>query len=221
MPMMGEQMRELSAVIRSEVARVEVGIWDLLQWAFQREAARVAFDDLTSPDAPAPGFGLEYVLLQRAMLGCKVDGGGVSPAHPDADLVAAALAQLPPERGGRRMALAIAEMARAGQMPDWMPEARPRIEPVEWRNSKHGLRAKVSDGGVETWVSRGRVRQQVRRLCEVRYSPSVSEIAAARRRYLEWWAALAWVRDTLSIDARLGRFDLTMAMPPMQPWKNP
>lgn len=44
------------------------------------------------------GFGLEYVLLQRAVLGCKIDGGqhkiGGS-THEDAEVIAATAAGIP------------------------------------------------------------------------------------------------------------------------------
>ena len=44
------------------------------------------------------GFGLEYVLLQRAALGCKVDGGQHkmgSYTHSDAEIVAAQSQECP------------------------------------------------------------------------------------------------------------------------------
>ena len=70
------------------------------------------------------GFGLEYVLIQRARLGCKVDGGGRSSqsyTHQDAEVVAATLAGMPDSLGGKRMAIYVAELARAGMTPDWLP----------------------------------------------------------------------------------------------------
>ena len=51
-----------------------LGVQAALEWAFRIEQAQL--------DLPLPaqiteegfGFGLEYVLLQRAVLGCKIDG---------------------------------------------------------------------------------------------------------------------------------------------------
>ena len=90
------------------------------------------------------GFGLEYVLLQRAALGCKVDGGQHkmgSYTHPDAEVIAAAVAGMPDSLGGIRMAISVAEMARAGITPNWMPGAVPRCVPVDMKRNRHGDRA--------------------------------------------------------------------------------
>ena len=66
------------------------------------------------------GFGMEYVLIQRARLGCRVDGGGhksQSCTHADAEIVAATLAgmldRLDGKRMAIRMAIRVAELARA------------------------------------------------------------------------------------------------------------
>ena len=63
-------------------------------------------------------YGLEYVLIQRARLGCQVDGGRYkigSYTHADAEVVAAILAGMPDALGGKRMAIRVAELARAGK----------------------------------------------------------------------------------------------------------
>jgi hypothetical protein len=39
------------------------------------------------------------------------------------------------------MAISVAELARAGITPDWMPEVVPRCVPVETRQNQHGERA--------------------------------------------------------------------------------
>lgn len=55
--------------------------------------------------------------MQRAVLGCKVDGGRHkrdSYTHPDAEVIAATVAGLPDSLGGIRMALRVTELARAG-----------------------------------------------------------------------------------------------------------
>jgi hypothetical protein len=214
---------ELSRAIRPRQAgKVDVAVWDLIQWAFQRECAQVEFDGLGLDEVAPPAFGMEYVLLERARLGgMRIDGGGRSPCHPDADVVAAALATLPDSHGGHRMALSIAELARAGQVPDCMANARPRIEPVAWRQSKHGPRAQIETVGVEVYQSRGRWRQVERKACPVRYAPSQAEIMGARRRYLAWWGALLHIRQTLQLSRDLTAFAVTDTMPAMEPWKKP
>ena len=98
------------------------------------------------------GFGLEYVLLQRAALGCKVDGGQHkigSYTHPDAEVIAATVAGMPDSLGGIRMAIRVAELARAGLTPDWMPGVVPRCVPVETKRNQHGERATTVVVGTE------------------------------------------------------------------------
>jgi hypothetical protein len=63
--------------------------------------------DRTGAVGPAPasdvteegfGFGLEYVLLQRAVLGCKIDGGQHKIGgytHEDAEVIASTVAGIP------------------------------------------------------------------------------------------------------------------------------
>ena len=46
-----------------------------LEWAFRVEQAQLELPPPKDVTEEGFGFGLEYVLLQRAMLGCKVDGG--------------------------------------------------------------------------------------------------------------------------------------------------
>lgn len=200
--------------------RVAIGVWPLLQWAFQRERVSLDFDDIGSADLVGPGFGMEYVMLQRARLGCRVDGGGVSPCHPDADVVASALEALPPSLGGRGMAVTMAELARAGNVPDCMIGARPACVPVAWgRDNQFGRQARTDSLGRGVYAQRGRLREYDRRVCPVTYTPTATSIAAARRRYLQWWGALLHVRGTVQGRSGLSAFVLTDEMPPMEPWK--
>ncbi|MBV7408192.1 hypothetical protein [Maritimibacter sp. DP1N21-5] len=208
--------------------RVEAGIWPLVQWAFQRECARLEFDEIDRITGARPGFGTEFVMIERARLGCKVDGGGRSEPHPDADVVAAAVAALPVVHGGRSMAVHIAEAARAGMMPDAMVGAVPRAWPAGKRDHGPGRPSKVADAadlGSLGWPHQRRVnRRGVRvvepvQFCPVVWSPTSSQIGAARRGYLAFWGALAEVRDNLRIGRGLSCFDVTLAMPPKMPWK--
>ena len=60
-----------------------LGVQASLEWAFRVEQAQLELPPLKDVTEEGFGFGLEYVLLQRAALGCKVDGGrtrwGVTP----------------------------------------------------------------------------------------------------------------------------------------------
>lgn len=202
------------------LSRTTVSIWDLVQWAFQRELASLDFNPVRSvATGSLPGFGLEYVMMERAALGCRIDGGGSSDPHPDAQLVADAIASLPESHGGRGQALSIAELARSGRLPDCMIGAVPRFVPtMVGRENQHGQKAKTESAGTESYIVRGRVRSFDRRYCPVRVTPTAAEIAAARRRYLRFWGALLYLRQSLS-GPGLTSFALTDAMPPLRPWE--
>jgi hypothetical protein len=120
------------------------------------------------------GFGLEYVLLQRAVLGCKVDGGQHkmgSYTHPDAEVIAATVAGMPDSLGGIRMAIRVAELARAWLTPDWMPGAVPRCVPtMEIKNNQHGERATTIVVGTERVKTRGKWRTVEVLACPVTFS---------------------------------------------------
>lgn len=213
--------RVAAAPVASGAARREGGVRDVLEWAFGAECARLDFGEGGAVGGIGyRGFGFEAVLQERAQLGgVRIDTSpGVSPPADDAEIVAGVVATLPEERGGRRMACIVADLARAGAAPDWMPGARPRCVPVRWRRCKHGWRAGVEDGdgwgycGRRGWVS------GVGKMCPVTWQPSAARIAAARRHYLDWWGALqdiAWRLRT----AGLRRWVVLDDMPPMTPWR--
>lgn len=219
--------RDLAPALRPVRGQVvAASIWDLLQWAFQRECARLEFgmDALIA----RPAFGTEYVMMQRARLGCSVDGGGSSPNHPDADVVAGALACLPAAHGGRPMAASIAGAARAGMLPDAMVGARVQPHPVKITTGKAGRPSKHADAadlGEAGWPAYERINRRGRTVREpvvytpIHWSPTPAQIGAARRGYLEFWGALLALRDNLRTDSPLVSFTVTEAMPPMTPWK--
>ncbi|WP_026756684.1 hypothetical protein [Sediminimonas qiaohouensis] len=215
---MGETQRVASRPRQGAIKR-DIDIRGLLEWAFQRELVSLDFDELATVSGERPGIGTEYILMQRHNLGCAVDGGGSSEPHPDADVVASALAALPEARGGRRMALWIAALARSGRAPDWMPGAKPRCVPVEWSKNRHGWRAKSEPCGSVNVVSRGRLRTVEVRHCPVTYSPTAQQIASARRAYLQWWGALQELRVSFQMYGGLTSFRVTDGMPPRMPWK--
>ena len=63
---------------RADGRRVKraLGVQAILEWAFQVEKAQLELPQRRDVDEEAYGFGMEYVLMQRARFGCKVDGGG-------------------------------------------------------------------------------------------------------------------------------------------------
>lgn len=198
-----------------------LGVQAILEWAFRVEKARLELPPPKNAEEESSGFGMEYVLIQRAQLGCQIDGGRYkmgSYTHQDAEVVAATLAGLPDALGGKRMAIHVAELARAGLTPDWMPGAVPRCVPVETRRNQHGERAKTEIVGVERVQYRGRWRTVEVLACPVMWRPHPEQIAGARRAYEDWWKALGWVREGLADGGMLREMEVTAAMPKERPW---
>ncbi|OWU80442.1 hypothetical protein [Phaeobacter sp. 22II1-1F12B] len=205
---------------RGAAPATPVGIQELLVWAFRSECAQLEFDEIRAiSGVTMRAIGTEYILMERKLLGCQIDGGGRSEPHPDADIVASAVSALPVPYGGRPMAIQIAELARTGSVPDWLPNTQPSCEPVAWRDSKHGRYAKAVSLGRASYLSRGRRREYDMRICPVRYCNDASFIAAKRREYLRWWGALHELKHTFVAYGGLSSFVVTDAMPPQQPWK--
>lgn len=196
----------------------EISILGLIEWAFQRECASLDFDELASTAGERPSVSPLWVLAERRHIGCKIDGGGTSEPHPDADIVASALAALPDARGGRRMAIWIAELARAGLRPDWMKGAVTRCVPVEIQQHKHGVFAKSEPCGTVKVLSRGRIKEVELRWCPVTFTPTAQQIAGARRAYLNWWDALHDLRFQFQCYGGLTAWRVIDDMPPRQPW---
>ena len=207
---------------RRDRQRRAVGIQQLLEWAFQVEKVQLELPERVDPeDGEGFGFGLEHVLLQRAALGCRIDGGRHklgSYSHPDAEVIAALLAGLPDSVGGKRMAIRVAELARAGLTPDWMPGAVPRCVPVEVKRNQHGKRATTIVVGSHRVLSRGKWRTVDVLACLVTFSPHPQQIESARRGYEQWWQALDWLRDGLAGAGMLREVEVTKVMPKVRPW---
>ena len=200
-----------------------MSVQQALEWAFRVEHAQLELPEPPDPEREQGfGFGLEYVLLQRAILGCKVDGGQCkigSYVHEDAEVIAATVAGMPDSLGGKRMAIRVAELARAGLTPDWMPGAVPRCVPVETKRNQHGERATTIVVGTERVLSRGKWRTVEVLACPVTYSPHPQQIEAARRAYDDWWRALDWVRDGLRAGAMMRDLEVMPTMPKARPWR--
>jgi hypothetical protein len=201
-----------------------LGVQAILEWAFGVEKVQLELPEPEGISHEGFGFGLEYVLMQRAALGCRVDGGRHkmgSYTHPDAEVVAATVAGMPDSLGGKRMAIRVAELARAGLTPDWMPGVVPRCVPVETKRNQHGERATTIVVGTEHVLSRGKWRTVEVLACPVTFSPHPEQIASARRAYDDWWRALAWVRDGLIAGGMLREFEVTATMSKVRPWQTP
>ena len=211
-----------SSGLNSKVKRA-LTVQQALEWAFRVEKAQLELPERPDPErGPGYGFGLEYVLIQRAALGCRIDGGQHKIGgytHEDAEVVAATMAGLPDALGGKRMAIRIAELARAGLTPDWMPGAVPRCVPVETRQNQHGVRAVTEVVGTERVISRGKWRTVEVLACPVTWRPHPRQIEDARRAYEDWWRALGWVRDGLREGGMLRAVVVTEGMPKRRPWR--
>jgi hypothetical protein len=199
-----------------------MSVQQALEWAFRVENAQLELPEPPDPEREQGfGFGLEYVLLQRAILGCKVDGGRYkigSYTHEDAEVIAATVAGMPDNLGGKRMAIRVADLARAGLTPDWMPGAVPRCVPVDIKRNRHGDRATSEVVGTERVLIKGKWRSVEVRACPVTFRPDAKQIASARRGYEDWWEALEWIRDGLLAGGTLREVEVTATIPFRTPW---
>ena len=197
-------------------------VQQVLEWAFRVEKAQLELPPPSDAEAAeAQGYGLEYVLLRQAQLGTKVDGGRFkrdSYTHEDAEVIAATLLMLPDALGGKRMAIRIAELARAGITPDWMPGEMPQCLPKETRRNQHGVRAVTEVVGVERVLSRGKWRTVEVLVCPVIWRPHPEQIDAARRGYQDWVKALGWVSEALQGSELLREVVVVAGVPKRRPW---
>ena len=193
-----------------------------LEWAFRTECAQLELPEPPDPERKhGYGFGLEYVLMQRAVLGCKVDGGRYKTGdytHEDAEVIAATVSGMPDDLGGKRMAIRVAELARAGLTPDWMPGAVPQCVPIETKRNQHGERATTMVVGTERILTRGKWRTVEVLACPVTYIPHQEQIEAARRGYSDWIKALGWVQEGLKTGDMMREVEMMEGLPPYQPW---
>lgn len=204
--------------VRPLVARRSLSIRAALEWAFGVEHASLDFAEAQG-DNVRPAVSPVWVVMQRGALGCSIDGGGQSlPAH-DADIIASAVAHLPDALGGRRMAVQIAELARAGQSADWGRNLTPRCIPKAWKcENQHGPQAATELVETLTLGQAGRTRQFEVYCCPVTYTASASRIAAARAQYHAWIEALDWLAVELRARPVLDRITVSAVLPDLEPW---
>jgi hypothetical protein len=194
-----------------------------LEWAFGAECASLDFAEEKGDNA-RPGVSPLWTVLQRGQLGCQVDGGGWNPPAADADIIASAVANLPAQiegrQMGRAMALRIAELARAGQSPDWGQGIRPRCIPLGWRcENQFGPQAVTEVVRVERITNRGRTREFPVLACPVTYTATADTIAQLRRQYHDWCDALAWLAEDLRRKGILDRITISAVLPDPEPWR--
>jgi hypothetical protein len=203
-----------------------VSVFDLLVWAFRDECAQIEFDQIASVSDERPGIDPLQRLIDSAALGCRIDGGGRSDPHPDADAVAQALSVLPIGCGGARMALNIAEHAKIGSTPDWMRDVAPRFYPAAWVENQFGRLAGTVDASdlsngfpaTQRRNRKGRLVEERAKVCPVYVSPTAQEVSARRREYILWWGALLEIKTNFQIYNNLTAFEVSDVMPVMRPW---
>lgn len=189
-----------------------------LEWAFGLEHAGLDFTEGQGDNA-RPAVSPVWVVMQRGVLGCSIDGGGHSLPARDADIIASEVANLPQHLGGRRMAVQIAELARTGQAPDWGRDLTPRCIPKAWKHeNQNGPQAATELVEVLTLGQAGRTRAFKVYCCPVTFTASAARIAAARAQYLAWIEALAWLAMQLRAKSVLDRVSITSGLPDMEPW---
>lgn len=201
--------------------RERVSVRVLLEWAFAREKAWLDFDDVGP--AGSGGYDSTRGIMEAMALSTGAPGSclrvdtsrGRSLPHHDAEIVAATLRSCVP----LSIAMAVAELARNCRAPVWDLGPQ-RVVPVAWgRQNRFGRQGKTEVLEVCSYRSRrrGLVRREVLHV-PVTIVPSASEIAAARRGWLDWWCALHALRHALqAVDLDL--FSVTEALPAREPWK--
>ncbi|MBR9839914.1 MAG: hypothetical protein GYB50_18740 [Rhodobacteraceae bacterium] len=201
-----------------------MSVREALEWAFATERASFEFDEVAATSgAVRQGRGIEALLFERGMIGTTVDvSPGRSEPAEEATIIASVVRHVLPFRA----ACVVADFARARREPDWMADAEPRILPVEWVYGRGGARGRTGDAavlGASGWPHhkrrnrRGAIVEDVVLFTPCTWSPTATQIARARRDYLEWWGHLLEIRWALQVTS-LRRFRITNAMPPMTPW---
>ncbi len=196
-----------------------------LEWAFGTEHARIDFDLTGAHDFDRVGVSPEWRMMQEAKLGCRIDGGsgGGADVCADAALIAAAVEALALNpMYGRGMAVVVADCARAGTVPNWRGEPKVRVAPMGWDIDNDGQQVGY-EVDVGEWEYRDHCQRKMRRgrsrACPIQYLGGAANVAAARRRYLDWWGALLEVSVTLRIPGYLGTMEISQGMPQISPWR--
>jgi hypothetical protein len=129
------------------------------------------------------------------------------------------VSKLPEDLGGRMVAIRVAEYARAGRTPEWLPDAKRRIVPADTHTNRHGVSAKTEFVAHIPYVdAKGRQKMFESRACPILIIDDGPKVAWARQAYTEWWFAVSHIRRTLKACGMLRQVSLSDEMPPMAPW---
>lgn len=201
-----------------------MGVRSALEWAFGVEHARLNFDGEIG--FGSCGFGTEYLLMERGLLGQTID---TSPGRSRPAEAAQVIADVVQHALPRSSAIRIEMHARAGTMP-WSRSLSPKLEPCDWTCGRGGKwRGRTEDArklGPEGWRPQLRVNRRGRKIVEpVKYTPcrwtvTAQQIGRQRREYLEWWQDLLILRTEL-MGMQFQWIAITRQMPLMRPWDEP
>lgn len=228
------QGKTTSKVVQRRRPKIDLSniyILDLLHWAFARECASIELPSAEIYNMHRRSVGIEYVLMERAKLGAKIDESrGTSDPHDDAEAVAACVQNIPAQLGGFKAAVTLAELARINSTPDYMPGAVPKWEPLRWAKNVPKGRTGKAEVFERVYLERKIPHPKNpaktvtrRKMFDVmwvpcRQSPTRGEIACAREKYLQWWETVDYVRFALTNSGTLREAKLTHHMPPKRPW---
>ena len=197
-----------------------MGVRAILDWAFRAECVGLELP-ITEEAAIGRGYGVGSAqqMLTIGTQGVRVDysGAHTKGGHEDAEVVSGVVSSaLDPHTAVR-----VAEYARSGIEPDWMPGAVPRLYPEATTQRRGQVTAVTKVWEVVTYRNPRRrklVHREVR-YCPCVWSPTPAQIERARANYEDWWHSLALVRDTLQATSQLRRHTVTDEMPPWRPWE--
>ncbi|MBM3606668.1 MAG: hypothetical protein FJX25_18765 [Alphaproteobacteria bacterium] len=201
-----------------------MSVQDALSWAFLTEKAQLDFDQYGAHEFDRRGVDTLWILARRAEVGVTVDGGGTSDPARDAQIIAAVVEALPEPLGGRRMAMQIAELARARSAPDWGQEDRLGITPCGWDwSDEEGCFVAGASATGSQWVWRDKHRNKREAqgvVCAVSYTGTAGMIAGKRRNYLAWYGAVLDLWAVLRRPGTLDTIQITDSLPPLAPWRS-
>lgn len=204
-----------------------------LEWAFMTEYVGLDLGDHLVKDQV--GIDTLYRLIERNRLGfVKIDGGGKSLPHDDAEIISASITKLSIISRNRGLALTVADCARFGKSVDWMEGAKPKIEPAEWKPMRGFSKGHMAKEEVLRRYTIATDRPHPRNpkkmvtyrstredsWCPCIWTTSLQEIETARDDYRKWVSALRWLRDDLKSHGNLETIELTQRLPATDPWAN-
>lgn len=189
----------------------EIDIEALLQWVYQKQKADMISSrgvGMFDAEAMADGIKLRKIsadgcfrIEQTHLLGAAVDGGGLmsfaGQLHPDAETIHETVMKL-----NKIESWLLISSAKAGDPPDWMPEAKASMEPVMkkgrivmiYDDNRHIIGCRVTVGTTQVYID------------------------AKRELYSMWWKALKKLADNL--EDKLASYELSGSVVSSTPWVN-